>query len=384
VLGQAIVVARSTYRHFRDFLEDSPQYEWFLSKPVNCQAAFDLFLDRAENVGSSRAGLDSTMWLHGTRRRLCRLPQDRIYSILGLTSETFRNTIDIDYTQPVEEVFKAVVKASIKESGSLDIISYSQHSVWHLESPSWMPDWRLKSRVVLNIFPMSRGLWPPRVTFSDDLSELTVKGTHVATVTDIDLETRLISKFDRSSNARFDKADKDQVYLSSSTFWEVEVDVLEELLAPATRRWALDDFHPTSLEGLNMLLKVLELKWKPERLDTAWYEKTSLPQDVLNHEKPNKSDLLDFNKEIQESVASRTIVATDKDFLGIAPDFTEYGDVIYVMSGCYTPVVLRPQGEGRFRFIGDIFLGTLKPGENEMFPQFTSDRFPDLHDIVLV
>jgi hypothetical protein len=133
-LSQAIKITRGTYDNFR-LLENTlslpihSEY-YFISNNRHCQAAFDLILDREKGGGIlDTPELGSLQWLCSNRQRLCKFPHDKIYSILGLTSTIFQRSISIDYIRSIDHLYKSVVKASIIETKSLNILCHSQSSI---------------------------------------------------------------------------------------------------------------------------------------------------------------------------------------------------------------------------------------------------------------
>jgi hypothetical protein len=71
-------------------------------------------------------------------------PRDRIYSMLGLTSEVDRRIVgEPTYMVPVQKVYRDYVKSFIDTRQNLDIICFA-HSFMPIDDslPSWVPDWR--------------------------------------------------------------------------------------------------------------------------------------------------------------------------------------------------------------------------------------------------
>jgi hypothetical protein len=58
----------------------------------------------------------------------------------------------------------------------------------------------------------------------------------------------------------------------------------------------------------------------------------------------------------------RCFFITDKKLVGMGTGFMAPGDIIVVPLGGYTPIVLRPDGRGEYRFIGDVYVDEYMTG----------------------
>ncbi|CAI4215498.1 unnamed protein product [Parascedosporium putredinis] len=60
----------------------------------------------------------------------------------------------------------------------------------------------------------------------------------------------------------------------------------------------------------------------------------------------------------------RCLCVTQNDNLvGMGTGFMAPGDIIVVPLGCYSPVILRPEGQGEYRFVGDVYVDGYMKGE---------------------
>ena len=70
-------------------------------------------------------------------------PRDKVYSLLGLSSDVEQGDIGIDYMLPPQEVYKDVVRFFLARHKTLDILGAVMHHDSDLRHflPSWVPDW---------------------------------------------------------------------------------------------------------------------------------------------------------------------------------------------------------------------------------------------------
>ncbi|KUJ11334.1 CNVH-domain-containing protein [Mollisia scopiformis] len=81
-----------------------------------------------------------------------------------------------------------------------------------------------------------------------------------------------------------------------------------------------------------------------------------------------------FAKVIHSKDLSRRIFRTGKNFLGIGPEQTEIGDLIYLLPGTKVPYVFRHVKDGNFRVIGEAYVHGIMHGEAWQNHQMTSER----------
>lgn len=131
--------------------------------------------------------------------RMCNVrdDRDRIYGMLGLVSQTERETTEVDYEASIEDVYGTFVKRRIKEDGHLDIFGQLD---WKEEPdlvgkqggrlPSWIPDFRLKSDVepISSRFEkkyFASGDTQARLLHTDDPTAIALAGVQVDIVEEI-------------------------------------------------------------------------------------------------------------------------------------------------------------------------------------------------------
>lgn len=78
--------------------------------------------------------------LHNTQNTKCADPRDRLYAIRGIIQDN--HDIEIDYSIPVQQVYRNWAKSRIRRTLTLDIFSACADSSRGGELPSWVPDLR--------------------------------------------------------------------------------------------------------------------------------------------------------------------------------------------------------------------------------------------------
>lgn len=362
------------------------------SDPVDAQAVVNLCRARTNyHVASNpHTVFDSSRRmiqdLDNNRTRLCKLDHDRIFSSLALMPKAFVDRIRIDYSQTVEELFKSVVPAFFEAYGCLDILAQSNHSVWNTGLPSWVPDWRREGRVCMFIEPKFKPKKRPYALFSSDLSQLSVKGSKIATVLETHCECDLLPSLKKRDCSEDDRG-RPVPNVDGICGWRLTPlrtqEELADILFPALYRWNSEILLP--FPGLpNVFLKLLQAKRDPASFDEwSWWLKTKFPRRAPSLPDWENKAWHDLEKTLSNLLLSRTIVAT-ADFLAIAPDFSQPGDEIYWIEGCSALILLRPTGNGDYKFLGDVFVGSQRNKEDTLVPDFNKTGSRTFEIITLV
>ena len=99
---------------------------------------------RANQVSlSSMASLDKRDMLtvlYNTQEAKCSDPRDRLFAILGVVEDTV--DVNIDYSIPVQTVYRNWAINRIRRTGTLDVLSACTDSSRSGDLPSWVPDLR--------------------------------------------------------------------------------------------------------------------------------------------------------------------------------------------------------------------------------------------------
>lgn len=380
VMSLAISVCRATYHSVLglDITVETPsgvyQYDWpghFVESSFDIVARRGMRLENDPRTSPHPEALST--WLSGNRHRSCRFPHDKIYSILGLLNPAFQNTIQPSYGLDIIDLYKAVVKAYVDISGRLDLICHSQHSIWQHDKPSWMPDWGRHERAAvlseIATFELRNSLLfdSTRATFSVDLKVLTVRGTCIGQIQQIELEFSMLNKlkkewWDSSGSCTIETAENrfDHYKVSEAGgYWYFDV-YARKLFEPA-----LSTLPPDHLEwdnDLNLMFEMIRLMLYPESTD--WYERRKAEDDAYEPDLETSNAFFEtFYSHLQGLLKSRTIFETVEQEIGIAPDFAERGDWVCMLFGCRVPVILRKRADGSFMFVGDAYIYQAKDGD---------------------
>ena len=317
------------------------------------------------------------------RAALCSDPRDKIYSLLALMAEPLADLIQPDYTETVENIYRSFALDTIKATASLDVI---RHSGLETTSslPSWAPDWVVEpenSALTIddNAFAASgsslasvRVLVDPQsisckgfiidhldglgCRWSDGRSPASVvpsKGRSNPYNTFEDVREAIWKSMVACHRLPSEPLDTDYGSLLATPFLATaklpEGSPLKDLVGSLVFSWCVRllkgdaDFR---IAGRRME----EYFWKdcePEKIDALHLRDALMQRDRIN--------------------LRRRLVTTEKGYIGIARENVESTDVVAVLLGCSTPIVLRQvQGDPgylRWRVVGECYLHGVMKGE---------------------
>lgn len=292
--------------------------------------------------------------------RRCRLklssePRDKVFGVLGILPQEFKYNFPPNYSASLREVYTNVVEFLLHATGSFDVICAAIHfpvqrSVTKL--PSWVPDW---SHVV-NVCPLG------------GIDVFSAAGGTKAAFGFVDRPLR--TKLEVSGiylDIVYDRG------IAVGTYYSIEDFIMAFLNWRATilNRWPLQDDQIR--ESFCRTLCLDQVKWCDARMwvrvcyhsfasqiqqilpyiplddELRWYIslETGIPRD-------NRKNLIYDN--CARKMSGRLFFLTYHGLMGMGTGFMQHGDIVCVPLGCSTPVILRKQRNGEYRYVGDAYV----------------------------
>ncbi|KAK0103785.1 hypothetical protein ONS95_005787 [Cadophora gregata] len=262
--------------------------------------------------------------------RFCKYtdPRDRVYGILGLLDEKHQLGIEPDYTKTVCEVYKDAAWKHVESTDTLEILCKVEfHNTEGL--PSWAPDLRKPRKAIpFSLCNTSGHSLADHCDGPDGL--LRVQGIPVSRISRIE----------------------------PFNFAEFETDglsVIPKLRLVANKLGLLDNLL-TCLKAIPALCEVLcandftcrRLPRRDGSLDLLTTEQ------LLRRILGSKQDMREayrnerFFAKVQTHCYGRALFITEDGHLGLAPEATRPGDLVTVLLGCDSAMVLRPVTSPQF------------------------------------
>jgi hypothetical protein len=306
--------------------------------------------------------------------------RDLIYAFLGLKVD---NDIDIfpNYLASVEEVYTSATAAIIKGSRNLDIFSSigERLLITSRRVPSWVPDWRVKS-ISTRIYSRMHSATPSKVPRAcrgrqhvwRSLSHqefLAVKGKKIDSVklvVDQPFGVMPHQWMDRADCLNLD-ATIDSIEISETVKDErlARSRLLRTITANGSREHTLSrsirQFPGIDLEDFGQMLDAYE----EFVVDKIWITRSPA---TLRQAYLKALQLLTL------PAHDRKVFMTSAGRFGLGLHMQK-DDIICILHGCSTPVILRPQSTGSHIIIGDCYLEDVMRGEAVTWKEEEADDF---------
>jgi hypothetical protein len=286
-----------------------------------------------------------------TQDAKCADDRDRVYAILSLFELVgIKINVEPDYTKPFFEVYKEMALQLLLRSGGsqLDVLTTveSQHQEYRSmeEWSSWVPDWSRPH--VSNSLSISNAACMSRADIYHDAGAIHVAGVVIAELGNL---------------YRVDPLDR-----VSPTFEAIKISLLGVIkhfskgrdLAQAELRSLCralgTDFAEDYVPPLETVIRYDHSVQALQRFADSRLE--TLPQSTFTRSEER------FLEGAHNSWRGRSVFRTRAGFFGLAPCAAREEDVLVVLLGCRSPLVLRPAGS-KYRILGVAYCGGFMCGE---------------------
>ncbi len=349
-------------------------YEWPAMHSIFATSTYvtwhhKIFMDRNRKASSTAV----LYFLRTSQDRLCLLPEDKIYSILGLVPpEVYSKVSKPDYGQrTAQQVYMQMVRAYVEGTQNLDVICLSLYTDEQDPAlPSWTPDWRRSERMLP--FTQYKSAAEPSITewhhsfiqkykknmpvFSHDCKTITVSGMLVGTIRGTKVEDEIL----QHRPQEFKKEENDHASRHFSG-WKFR-DVLPRLMKESEIIFEDEDMDLDEYTA-HLLLGFLFSRTNTKSSRLAQEETTQTTAMGKLSTLPRKWDLDQVSNSAESILAYRTVAETESLDLCLVPYWAKPKDVVYQFAGCSAPVVLRRFNQEGFTFIGDCYVHRKPPGK---------------------
>jgi hypothetical protein len=291
-----------------------------------------IHLTKARVNGSTLSSLLWNIW-----DRASTDPRDKVFAMLPLVGGAENVSMVPDYGKSMVQVYREVAREIIVKQGQMDILLAASGVDGNDGLPSWVPDWRCEANAKKPVLLVNRHLMMKLfisgsmnmvvlnghgyraagnseafALFSDDLSVLTVLGKKLDRIAEVcGADIAKSRDDDNFTDQSFD-------FVLRSKFVSTKTRRRE-----SGKRGTITDLQDTSI-----LFTTLTGGGKTQRGKQA--------------------------STMRNTMRQRRLFVSQNGHIGIGPVDTQPGDVIFIISGCNFPIVLRPRDD-KFAVVGEAY-----------------------------
>jgi len=299
--------------------------------------------------------------------------RDRVYGLLGLMGEEMSLNIVPDYNLNVHATYAAFTESFVRSKQSLEILRLAGYSGQLPSWNTWVPSFNQRALTSPFDPPKSTSSASKDIPCVVDLrldGALECRGIAFDTVDGVGVMHRREQSSWLSTNSgdtvpvqpRSDQNAYANTEGAATALWKTltanrDVNGDEapgsyaELLRPCLDRSHGSLVYISEFVSSNAIFKV----FGKDLADYFNFEEDSTSE---------KSRLVSYEvaNQARRCLTSRKLITTKGGYLALAPLRTQRGDVISILFGCSTPMVLRPFGS-HYRLIGEAYVYGIMDGE---------------------
>lgn len=340
----------------------------------------------------------------------CQDPRDKVYGLVGIMDPCVGQQLSPDYTLEPSKIYAAVSRAFIRIYCNLEPIregnpwgptgtpTWAADWRWngrirwartenHIPGPFWLPEKLGTSTVVVHLPYQASGISSQEALFSDDGLLMTCRGFVIDSVSGLSAGGNGYFSWSKSSIIQPDQWRS--IYGDASDTAET---LYRALVAnrvghgqKASERHAALLNLPSTFSAAYPQFKRLGWVWlsAQEGYYFRWQEWRSANcdfwlgdrrlDDYFTDDIPVGASEYDYSEVytcFNRTCKRRRLMTTEKGYIGWAPDNifgrsceqTRQGDLIAIIFGCSTPIVIRPYGQ-LFKVVGEAYVQGLMDGE---------------------
>ena len=286
----------------------------------------------------------------------CTDPKDRIYAVLALLHHSHREMgIVPKYSLTVAQVYEEVTLRFVEYWNSLAILFQCELQEPCTEFPTWVPDWSTEMLAnPISGAPSNASVYLEAVATSKGNGVLSVGGLRVAHIQHV-------------RPMHFDD-DVLNFEVMLRALWDLMAssDAGEMFSGGGSR---LERFCDTLCCGLFRHSTLPEREDFADLKSTARFLVSVLNQELAAEVLPNlKTEWERYTRRVRDVCRNRAFFLTSQGLIGLAPLSTVPGDEVYVLLGCDSTMVLRPNGNTQFQVVGQSYMSGINTGEALLGP----------------
>ena len=286
---------------------------------------------------------------------VCADPRDKIYGMLSLLHPS-QKTMGIlpDYTRNVALVYQDATLKFISHTMDLSILLQCEMQDIPPQMPTWVPDWSTDLKTTsISRATSNASADLESIVFCKEEGTLSVAGVAVATIENV-------------QPMRFGETGEDFLTMLT-TLWimvmsnsTTAIDLETSQLSTVCNTLCAGGFRHTSIPNH---------KHSPDFKSVMQSFKTILATgSILFGDVDSQKEWFSYEAALKGTCDNRSFFVTKGGSVGIAPLSARPGDMVCVLLGCYSTVLLRQTRDDTYQLVGQSYMSGANAGEALLGP----------------
>jgi hypothetical protein len=293
--------------------------------------------------------------------------RDRIYALLGMSSDLDRLGIEPEYYLPWVEVYINTA-ASLLRGYGLSILSYCVPWSGHVRDPrlpSWVPDWHVEIHRPLrgldgSIFRYTAGGVPHTVLVTNSLGTSNILSIGGAFFDKISWLGGGVSEGKGFEDNRVQGAIS-VALRHFHEFYQGNLGKAQHPALPALADYEVEALWRTPIANQTQRVGAREPYRLAQSGDAVGYH--SLLTGGMNSFSSEDTQVLDYCWSVWRKLPGRCLFATSCGYIGLGSRSIQPNDTVCVFQGADVPFILREKTNGRYELIGEAYIHGIMDGQ---------------------
>lgn len=360
--GRAIIaMMNNIFNQTRSWIADDPLWQTLSGANFISRRTIDLVRSNEGEVTLEQLLLETSTNL-GEWSYEASDPRDRVYAIMGLASDLLTLGLSSDYEKSCTDAYISAAETILGNSGTIDIL-YAVTWPKHIQSmPSWVPDWTTSVPATFGLRQMGRFSASGKASCAHPTFASDPSGSKIMTLRGYRVD-KVRMTFSRLPNAFIESG-----FICQATIRRV-VDLLREITHIETM--ACDDlaakhardeaFWRAPIADCDAVFNINH-KYRPTATERM---KESYDALMMVSSEDACCDLRarTYLHVMKLVSARRRLFVSDRGYIGLGADDMRAGDMVCLLLGGDSPMVLRETVMGYRQLVGEAYVHGIMHGE---------------------
>ncbi|KAF3005261.1 hypothetical protein E8E14_006012 [Neopestalotiopsis sp. 37M] len=287
-------------------------------------------------------------------------PRDRVYAILGLSSDLSTLGLDSDYEKPCRVVYTTAAETIITKSGTIDIL-YAVTWPKNVQSmPHWVPDWSISIPASFGLRQMGRFSASGKASRATPIFTSDRYGNRILTVRgyEVGKVKTILSWRHYESRGSDDSVLETAVRETVDLFHELAFLETEAYTSSSSRDEAL---WRTPIADCDAVFNI-KRRYRPAAT-ARMRESYNALMTLSSREACCDLRVRTYLHVMKLVSARRRLFVTDQGYIGLGADELRKGDRICLLLGGDSPLILRDTALSYQKLVGEAYVHGIMHGE---------------------